>query len=118
VRRFRDRLTDPLKRWKLSYEDFRNRARWSDYQTAIEDMMEETSTKATPWYLIPSNSKPYSRIAALTILADRMGKHVSLEPRPIDPGILREAKKVLHLTPADIRHALEPRKVTSKRTPA
>jgi polyphosphate kinase 2 (PPK2 family) len=116
VRRFRDRLTDPLKRWKLSYEDFRNRARWSDYQTAIEDMMEET-TKSAPWYLIPSNSKPYSRIAALTILADRFGKHVPLEPRPIDPGILKEARKALRLTPADIRQALEPRR-TESRTPA
>jgi AMP-polyphosphate phosphotransferase len=111
VRRFRARLTDPLKRWKLSYEDFRNRARWSDYQTAIEDMMEETTTKSAPWHLIPSNSKPYSRIAALTILADRFGKHVTLEPRPIDPGILKEAKKALHLTPADIRRAREPRRM-------
>jgi AMP-polyphosphate phosphotransferase len=108
VRRFRDRLTDPLKRWKLSYEDFRNRARWSDYQTAIEDMMAET-TKSVPWYLIPSNSKPYSRIAALTILADRLGKHVPLEPRPVDPAVLKEARKVLHLTPAEVRQALEPR---------
>ncbi len=45
LKRFRSRLTDPVKRWKLSYEDFRNRARWSDYETAIEDMMEKTSTK-------------------------------------------------------------------------
>ena len=117
VRRFRDRLTDPLKRWKLSYEDFRNRARWSDYQTAIEDMMEETSTKAAPWYLIPSNSKPYSRIAAATILADRFSRHLALEPRPIDPVILKEAKRVLRLTSTDIRLALEPRR-TKTRTPA
>ena len=37
IRRFRVRLTDPLKRWKLSYEDFRNHARWKDYELAIED---------------------------------------------------------------------------------
>ena len=35
----------PLKRWKLTYEDFRNRARWRDYELAIEDMMQETSKK-------------------------------------------------------------------------
>ena len=46
VRRFRDRLINPLKRWKLSYEDFRNRSRWTDYATAIEDMMARTATKA------------------------------------------------------------------------
>jgi polyphosphate kinase 2 (PPK2 family) len=45
LRRFRARLTDPLKRWKLSYEDFRNRGHWQDYQDAIEDMVEKTSTR-------------------------------------------------------------------------
>src|SRR6516225_2457531 len=59
IRRFRGRLADPLKRWKLSYEDFRNRARWSDYEAAIEDMMEKTATKGAPWHLIPANNKPY-----------------------------------------------------------
>jgi polyphosphate kinase 2 (PPK2 family) len=48
LRRFRHRLTDPLKRWKLSYEDFRNRGRWQEYETAIEDMIEKTSTKGAP----------------------------------------------------------------------
>ena len=45
LRRFRARLTDPLKRWKLSYEDFRNRGRWQDYEAAIEEMVEKTSTR-------------------------------------------------------------------------
>jgi AMP-polyphosphate phosphotransferase len=117
LRRFRDRLIDPLKRWKLSYEDFRNRARWSDYETAIEDMMEETSTKHAPWYLIPANNKPYGRIAALRVLVDRLGKNVPLEPRPIDPGILKQAKRALRLSASDVRRASRPgkRKVKSKR---
>jgi len=105
VRRFRDRLTDPVKRWKLSYEDFRNRAHWSDYQTAIEDMMEETSTKQAPWHLIPGNSKPYGRIAVFGILAERLGKDVSLAPRPIDPSLLKVAKRALALSAADIARA-------------
>ena len=46
AKRFRDRLTNPLKRWKLSYEDFRNRDSWKEYTEAIEDMMEKTSTEA------------------------------------------------------------------------
>jgi polyphosphate kinase 2 (PPK2 family) len=104
-RRFRNRLIDPLKRWKLTYEDFRNRDRRSDYETAIEDMIEETSTKHAPWYLIPANNKPYGRIAALRILADRLGKDVLLEPRPIDPGLFEEAKRTLGLTALDIERA-------------
>jgi polyphosphate kinase 2 (PPK2 family) len=117
-RRFRDRLIDPVKRWKLSYEDFRNRARWSDYETAIEDMMEETSTKAAPWHLIPANNKPYGRIAAFRILADTLGKDVSLEPRPIEPDLLKEAKRTLGLTASDIERASQraKRKVGSKRS--
>ena len=45
IHRFKDRLTNPLKRWKLSYEDFQNRSRWADYEVAIEDMLEKTSLK-------------------------------------------------------------------------
>ena len=117
VRRFRDRLIDPLKRWKLSYEDFRNRARWSDYETAIEDMMEETATKHAPWHLIPANNKPYGRIAALRILVDRLSKNVALESRPIDPGILKKAKGLLRLSASDIKRASQPgkRKLRLKR---
>ncbi|SDR54802.1 Polyphosphate kinase 2, PPK2 family [Rhizobiales bacterium GAS113] len=117
VRRFRDRLINPVKRWKLSYEDFRNRARWSDYETAIEDMMEETATKRAPWHLILANNKPYGRIAAFRILADRLGKDVSLEPRPIDPDLLKEAKRALSLSASDIKRASHPikQKVRLKR---
>src|SRR6516164_6602795 len=117
VRRFRDRLINPLKRWKLSYEDFRNRARWTDYATAIEDMLARTATKAAPWYLIPADNKAYGRIAALRILVDRLGKDVLLEPRPIDPGLLKEAKRALQLSASEIKRASKPgmRRVKLKR---
>jgi AMP-polyphosphate phosphotransferase len=117
IRRFRDRLFEPVKRWKLSYEDFRNRARWSDYEMAIEDMIEETATKHAPWHLIPANNKPFGRIAAFRILADRLGMDVSLEPRPIDPDLLKEAKQTLGLSASDIERASQPgkRKVGLKR---
>ena len=97
-----------MKRWKLSYEDFRNRARWADYETAIEDMMEKTSTKHAPWHLVPANNKPFGRVAAFRILKDRLGEGVSLEPRPIDPDLLKEAKRALGLDPAEVAQALEP----------
>jgi polyphosphate kinase 2 (PPK2 family) len=117
-RRFRNRLIDPVKRWKLSYEDFRNRDHWREYEAAIEDMMDETSTKRAPWHLIPANDKPYGRIAAFRILEDRLGKDVSLEPRPIDPNVIKEAKRVLGLSPSDIKRASEPapRKFRRKRS--
>ena len=106
-----------VKRWKLSYEDFRNRARWSDYEIAIEDMMEKTTTKRAPWHLIATNNKPYGRIAAFRILVDRLGKGVSLEPRPIDRELLKEAQRALDLLASDIARASGPsrRKVRLKR---
>src|SRR5271157_1380183 len=95
MRRFHKRLTDPLKRWKLSYEDFRNRGRWKDYEAAIEDMMEKTSARRAPWHLIPANDKPYGRLAALRIIADRLSKNVSLEPKALDPKVVEAAERLL-----------------------
>ena len=95
LRRFRSRLTDPLKRWKLSYEDFRNRARWKDYEAAIEDIMQRTTTRHAPWHLIPANDKPFGRLAALRIMVDRLSRNVSLDPRPLDPNVLAEAERLL-----------------------
>jgi AMP-polyphosphate phosphotransferase len=95
MRRFRNRLTDPLKRWKLSYEDFRNRTRWRDYETAVEDMMEKTSTRRAPWHLIPANDKPFGRLAAFRIMADCLSKNVSLDPRPLDSKVLEAAERLL-----------------------
>ncbi|QBR72947.1 polyphosphate kinase [Beijerinckiaceae bacterium] len=114
MRRFRDRLFDPVKRWKLSYEDFRNRTRWSDYEAAIEDMIEETSTDYAPWYLVPANDKPFARVAACRIIADRLGKDVSLEPRPVDPDLLKEAARALDLSASDIERASHPPKGKAK----
>ena len=95
IRRFKDRLANPLKRWKLSYEDLRNRARWTDYEVAIEDMIEKTSTTNAPWHLVPTNDKPYGRLAAFTILIDRLGEGLRLEPRPLDPTIAEAAAQLL-----------------------
>jgi polyphosphate kinase 2 (PPK2 family) len=97
IRRFKDRMTNPLKRWKLSHEDFRNRERRADYEIAIEDMMEQTSTKRAPWYLVPANDKLFGRLAAFKILIARLGKRVNLEPRPLDPKIAELAAQVLDL---------------------
>jgi AMP-polyphosphate phosphotransferase len=95
MRRFRNRLTDPLKRWKLSYEDFRNRLRWKDYEHAIEDMVEKTSTRRVPWHLVPANDKPFGRLAAFRVIVDRLSKGVDLQPRPLDPAVADAATRLL-----------------------
>ncbi len=95
AKRFKDRLTNPLKRWKLSYEDFRNRNSWKEYTEAIEDMMEKTSTDGAPWYLIPANHKSYARLAVFNILAERLGQGVDLSPKPLDPKLAEAAAELL-----------------------
>ena len=72
--RFRARFNDPLKRWKLSVEDLRNRARWADYEVAIEEMFQRTSTVRRPWIVIPGNSKPYARLAAIDAIVKRLSE--------------------------------------------
>jgi AMP-polyphosphate phosphotransferase len=56
--------------------------------------MQKTSTRRAPWHLIPANDKPYGRLAALRIMADRLAKNVSLEPRPLDPKVLEAAERL------------------------
>jgi polyphosphate kinase 2 (PPK2 family) len=98
--RFHARLNDPLKRWKLSYEDFRNHARWKDYEVAIEDMFENTSSKQASWHLVPANNKPFSRLAAFRIIADRLSNGVALEPPALDPEVAAAAERLLGIRPA------------------
>jgi len=54
-KRLQDRIDDPTKRWKLSYNDRSERELWSEYMHAYEDVLEKTSTKQAPWYIIPAN---------------------------------------------------------------
>ena len=91
--RLRARVEHPWKRWKLSPEDFRNRARYGAYVSAIEEMFAETSTETAPWRIVDGNNKKAARIAALTIVADALEKVVPLDPPPIDPEVERLAKE-------------------------
>ena len=65
LRRFEDRAQDPLRSWKLTDEDWRNRDRRSDYEDAIEDMITKTDKKRAPWKIVAGDSKPYARVAVV-----------------------------------------------------
>ena len=56
-RRLQSRLDDPKKHWKFSADDLKERAHWDDYQAAYEDALRKCSTKAAPWYVVPSDHK-------------------------------------------------------------
>jgi polyphosphate kinase 2 (PPK2 family) len=63
--RFEGRKNDPLRRWKLTEEDFRNREKWSLYEEAANDMFQKTDVPLAPWILIPGNDKYYARLTVL-----------------------------------------------------
>ncbi len=99
LRRFEKRLRDPMKRWKLQYEDFRNRKRWGDYEVAIEEMLAKTSTRHAPWHVIPANDKKFARITIIKQICKCLSAGVDLEPRPLDERTLSEARELFNLEP-------------------
>ena len=79
LKRFERRANDPLKVWKLTEEDWRNRDKRDEYARAIEDMVVETNTGFAPWTLVEAESKRYARVKVLeTVIAaaeDGMRRH-------------------------------------------
>jgi polyphosphate:AMP phosphotransferase len=71
-KRFRERESIPHKQWKLTEEDWRNREKWEDYETAVNDLVEHTSTNAAPWVIVEGNDKSYARVKVLTTLCNRL----------------------------------------------
>jgi polyphosphate kinase 2 (PPK2 family) len=99
LKRFEQRLYDPMKRWKLTYEDFRNRDRRSDYESAVTEMVDRTSTEIAPWHVIPSNDKYYARIEALSLITSVLSKGVDLSPRRLDEEAKAQARAVFGSLP-------------------
>jgi len=62
LRRFKDRAEDPLRSWKLTDEDWRNREKRPKYEQAIEDMLVRTDHKAAPWTVVAGDDKRYARV--------------------------------------------------------
>jgi polyphosphate:AMP phosphotransferase len=71
-RRFREREKSSFKNWKLTEEDWRNRRKWNDYELAVNDMVERTSTRHAPWTMVEGNDKLYARIKVIRTLCDRL----------------------------------------------
>jgi AMP-polyphosphate phosphotransferase len=69
-RRFKERAKSPYKSWKLTEEDWRNRKKWELYELAVNDMVEHTSTRHSPWHLIAANDKNYARVEILRVAGD------------------------------------------------
>jgi PPK2 family polyphosphate:nucleotide phosphotransferase len=70
--RFKQRIDDPNRHWKISEVDYKEREYWQDYQKAYEEAISKCSTKHAPWYIIPSNHKWFRNLAVSQIIVNTL----------------------------------------------
>ncbi|WP_420607661.1 polyphosphate kinase 2 family protein [Novosphingopyxis sp.] len=93
--RFLDRLEKPHKRWKITEDDFRNRKQRAAYLEAAHAMFARTDTRWAPWTAIDGNDKKAARIAAMTVVADRLDAALPEGFPELDKAVIKAAKKAL-----------------------
>ena len=93
--RFRGRLDDPMRRWKLSPMDLESITRWEDYSRAKDEMLVHTDIPEAPWYVVDSADKRRARINMIAHLISTVSYHevrrppLRLPPRPESKGYVR-----------------------------
>jgi polyphosphate kinase 2 len=101
LRRFRSRLNDPVRQWKLSPMDLESVYRWEDYSRAKDEMMVHTDTPNSPWYVVESDIKKHARLNMMSHLLSTIGYHevdkpqVELPEKPIDTGTYQRPPREL-----------------------
>lgn len=91
LKRFKERLDDPARNWKISDSDYTERQRWGDYASAYEDMLTACSTPHAPWYAIPSNHKWFRNLAVSQIIRAAMDDLGMKLPEPtVDLAKIRQ----------------------------
>ncbi len=96
-KRFLERIDNPDKNWKFEFEDVHEREYWDDYMKAYEDMIRNTATKDSPWYVVPADNKWFTRLVVAAAVIDAM---VSLDLKYPEVGDAKlkelvEAKSLL-----------------------
>ncbi|MEN6584842.1 MAG: polyphosphate:AMP phosphotransferase [Sulfuricella sp.] len=81
LRRFKEREKTGFKRYKITDEDWRNREKWDAYEQAICDMVDRTSTEASPWTLVEANDKYFARIKILKTLCSQIETRLKSLPK-------------------------------------
>ena len=80
--RFKARLEDPTKQWKISESDYDERRLWGDYMTAYEEALSRCSTQRAPWFVIPSNHKWFRNLAIARIVVEHLESLKLSYPKP------------------------------------
>jgi PPK2 family polyphosphate:nucleotide phosphotransferase len=82
LQRFKDRLDDPGRHWKISEADYTERQYWDDYEAAYEDALGKCSTDDAPWFVIPSDHKWFRNLAISHIVVETMERLRIQVPKP------------------------------------
>jgi polyphosphate kinase 2 (PPK2 family) len=90
-RRFLERIDDPAKNWKFSLEDVKERAFWKDYRRAYEEAIAATSTKDSPWYVVPADDKRNARLIISRVIVETL-QGLRLRMPKLDAARRRELK--------------------------
>ena len=90
--RLLERLRDPLKNWKFQVGDLKEREYWDEYTEAYEDVLERTSTKWAPWYVVPSDRKKSRDLLVAQVVVDTLERMGPKFPT-VDPEVLKIAQK-------------------------
>ena len=104
-RRFRSRLDDPMRRWKLSPMDLESISRWEDYSRAKDEMFVHTDIPEAPWLVVDSDDKRRARINMIAHLVSTIPYHdvqrlpLSLPKRPVSGGYVRAPKDLQTFVP-------------------
>ena len=97
--RFKQRLDDPSRHWKISESDYSERELWPKYADAYEEAIAKTSTKDAPWYIIPANHKWFRNLAVSQIIADTMDEMgLKLPPTHVD---IMDIRRKFHAAEAE-----------------
>jgi len=96
-KRFIERIDDPAKNWKFSINDITERGLWKEYRKAYEDLLENTTTKYAPWFVVPADDKWFTRLVIANIIVNELDRLDLSYPKLSDQqkADLANAKKTL-----------------------
>ena len=95
-KRFLERIDNPEKNWKFSSADSKERGHWDDYMKVYEDMIRNTSTKDSPWYVVPADNKWFTRLVVASAVIDTLAS-LDLKYPEVEEAQLKELAEAKNL---------------------
>jgi len=95
-KRFLERIDNSDKNWKFSSADAKERGHWDDYMKAYEEMIRNTATKYSPWYVVPADNKWFTRLVVASAVIDALAS-LNLKYPEVGPEKLKELAEARNL---------------------